>query len=338
MTNRATFGIYIWMDWEGPGQSAAVRPPSQMSRPAGIGGGRLSVSGLQRLVIMGVLLALAIVSGTMGVKADTTVTTTTQVEIKVVETLKDGDYIDWTRGVAVVQGFGGQGAEGIMATRKLKARRVAIADAQRRLSEVLYGVRVNSETIVRDFELVNDDIVTATQGTIQMALVKSEEYSEEKDGSVGCKIVMEAPLATFFASIYSVYKTQFGTKKIVTKCQYTGIVINASRFMTARPAVVFRILNPSGKVVYSIEQADYESACSSRLATYVNSVILAKNRLKTPEVVERVGDNPLIIDAVNISGAQYCDIIITQGNADQLALMGDVMAQCRVIVVLKEDK
>lgn len=72
---------------------------------------------------------------------------------------------------------------------RLMARRAAIADAQRQLLEMIYGVRIDSETLVRDFVTERDEIRTSLQGRLRGAQVVETRYLD--DGVVEVDMVVD---------------------------------------------------------------------------------------------------------------------------------------------------
>ena len=101
----------------------------------------------------------------------------------VTETLGDGrGAIDWTHGTLTVTGSGAPPDRGSLAQKRLLARRAAVVDGYRQLAELISGVRVDSETVVKDFTLESDSVRTQVD-----ALVKGAQPSEPRylsDGSV----------------------------------------------------------------------------------------------------------------------------------------------------------
>ncbi len=90
--------------------------------------------------------------------------------------------IDWTDKTISVTGSGAMpdgksGAQG-----RLLAERAAIADAYRQLAEIIHGVRVDSETIVKDFVTESDLIKTNVEGFIKGA--RRGEKRITTDGAV----------------------------------------------------------------------------------------------------------------------------------------------------------
>ncbi len=62
---------------------------------------------------------------------------------------------------------------------KLKAMRAATADARRNLVEQINGLRVSSETFVRDFVTERDEIRTQIQSVIAGSIIESQEVDDE---------------------------------------------------------------------------------------------------------------------------------------------------------------
>jgi len=74
---------------------------------------------------------------------------------------------------------------------KLMARRAAITDAQRNLAEIIYGIRLDAKTTVRNFVTQNDQIKSHLQAVLQGAQVVDARW--EPDGT--CTVRMEVPVA-----------------------------------------------------------------------------------------------------------------------------------------------
>lgn len=85
---------------------------------------------------------------------------------------------------------GGQPAVDTPQQAKLMARRAAISDAQRQLAETVFGVRIDSQTTVRDFVTESDTIYSSVQAVIRGAEVTDTRYLA--DGIV--EVDMELPV------------------------------------------------------------------------------------------------------------------------------------------------
>ena len=70
---------------------------------------------------------------------------------------------------------------------KLMARRAAIEDGYRQMAEIVFGVRLEARTTVRDFVAERDEIRSRVNGVIRFARIVDTEYTPEGI----CKVRME---------------------------------------------------------------------------------------------------------------------------------------------------
>ncbi len=280
-----------------------------------------------RILVVSVIVAGMMVGMATLVGSAQVITTTTQVTTNVTVQQVGLGVIDWTNGVIRIQASGVGDQSKPVAQRKLLARRAAVVSGYRELLETTKGVLVQSETLMRDFMVVNDDVRAAAEGVINNAVVVpgSETYTEESDGSITCTVTMEMLLRDILVPVYATMRNQFGTVAVAATVvsPYTGLVIDVGGFGFPKPAV-FRVVTVGGTVVYGVSVAKYEYACQSRLASYINSVIAAKQNLQ-----DRVGGNPYVIRAVRIVGT---DIIVPNEVVTVTTSMTTVLQECRVVV------
>lgn len=278
----------------------------------------LAVSAL----LVGVLVGMVTLVGSAQV-----ITSTTQVTTNMTIQNVGAGVIDWTNGIIRIQSSGVGDPSKPIAQRKLLARRAAVVAGYRELLETTKGVLIQSETLMRDFMVVNDDVRAAAEGMINNAVVVpgSETYTEESDGSMTCTLTMEMSLRDILIPVYATMRQQFSTAVVATTTTsiYTGLIIDVGGFSFPKPAV-FRVVTVGGTVVYGVSVANYDYACQSRLASYINSVIAAKQNLQ-----DRIGGNPYVVRAVRISGT---DIIVPNEVVTVTTTMTTVLQQCKVVI------
>ncbi|HWG85397.1 MAG TPA: hypothetical protein VNT60_07960, partial [Deinococcales bacterium] len=104
--------------------------------------------------------------------------------------------IDWTSGVITAEGMGVAATGLTEAQARVRARGAAIADAQRLLTAAVWGLQVNSETIVKNYQLESDTIKTQVEGFLQGAQVipSSDKLDRQSDGSFIYSIRVGAPM------------------------------------------------------------------------------------------------------------------------------------------------
>jgi hypothetical protein len=92
----------------------------------------------------------------------------------------------------------------------------------------------------------------------------------------------------------------------------SGIIVDASD-LGARPALAPKVLTPSGGEVYGPSQARRDVVMNVGLVAYANSVSRAK------EIVDRVGENPLVIKAISTGGGNKANLVISEDDARLIA-------------------
>jgi len=96
--------------------------------------------------------------------------------------------IDWTHQMLKVTGSGAPPANGSAAQKRLMAKRAAQADAYRQLAEIVNGVQVDSETVVKDFVTESDTVRLRVSALIKATPAGPERYLS--DGSVEVDLAM----------------------------------------------------------------------------------------------------------------------------------------------------
>jgi hypothetical protein len=118
----------------------------------------------------------------------------------ITETVGDGrGTIDWTHGTLTVTGSGAPPDRGSLAQKRLLARRAAVVDGYRQLAEMLNGVRVDSETVVKDFVIASDLIRTQVSALVKGAKTGEPRYLSDGTVEVDLVVSLYGPSSLFAA-------------------------------------------------------------------------------------------------------------------------------------------
>lgn len=262
----------------------------------------------------------------------------------VVDELPKGS-INWSTGRVTAKGSGVPPASAANpAQARLLAERAAISDARRNLLETVGEVRVDAVSTVGSLMTKRDVIVTRVGGIIKGSLVTERRYLD--DGSV--EVVVEMPITGAFLDVMlsevkavpsitmslppskskkkDMPKTEIKIRtpavsepvkeakiepepeKIdLGKVNYSGLIIDA-REVEVKPALMPKVLNEKGEVIYSSANMQKEEAVKTGVVGYAKEVDAAK---KHPRVTE----TPVVVAALKGSGDKRSDVIISDGNA-----------------------
>lgn len=243
--------------------------------------------------------------------------------------------LDWTYGTIKVTGMGAPPNQGIPAQKKLMARRAAVVDGYRQLAEIVNGVQVTSETVVKNFVTESDVIKTQVRAVIKGAQVKN--YRDNSDGLVEADVTMpvygDKSLAWaldfgnfvekesdkelnmkpsnkpyFFTKIALLpFRTDIpfaDNYQLSAANDYTGLIVNASG-LGVEPAMCPFIIGGAKRVYPSNKiELDPDTIVKEGVTHYVTDLDEAKKDS------QRVGANPLIIEAKGVKPG--CDLILAQ--------------------------
>jgi len=242
------------------------------------------------------------------------------------------------------EGVGKKGTSG--AQKRLTAITAAKVKAQRALAELLHGVAVISETSVQDSELASDEIKTVVAGFVRGSQVVVQEWNPaEETALVILKVGMTGP-KSFASVMYEKILTEPKIKQELDKPSfvppveaapvappvqpYDGLIIDATAY-AFRPALINRIFNPKGEVLYDPAKISQKVLVEQGCGEYTNSVDKARAALG-----KRGVKNPLVVTASGIVSASDLQV------SDEAALQifganqsSGFMADARVAFVLK---
>jgi len=189
-------------------------------------------------------------------------------------------------------------AVGSDAQARLMARRAAITDAQRQLAEMIYGVRIDSQTTVRDFVTENDSIRSNISAVIRGAQVVDTRYLQ--DGV--CEVDMELPVSR----VAGVVGTRVAYSGDVFRATGTGVpnpVIEQER-----PEVIVPEAEPDWRAL--IISATGTGAVPPRMAGTGQGFAMAK-RAATLDAYRNLGEN---IQGVRINSDTFVRNFVTESD------------------------
>jgi len=219
---------------------------------------------------------------------------------------------------------------------KEMARRGAIVDAQRRLVEIIEGVRIDGKTTMVN-AMANDVVRQIVNGRIEGAELTSERWDGQtyevtlrvnllRDiGSIICKpgVLSDSGRPICDPGAFN------PSDKPVKKSSYTGLIIDATGIKLT-PQVLFSIYDETGKLIYGAAKAFYQAVADRGLVKYFGALNSAKSD-------PRVGSNPLIVKAIAAGGDFNTDVIVSIADGQRIIneLDGtDVFFEAKVIVVM----
>lgn len=225
---------------------------------------------------------------------------------------------------------------------RLGAERAALLDAFRNLLSQVKGVQVDGTRKMDDVMQANE-VRARVEGVIKGYKVTNKRYFSDN----GVEIDVEVPVA-MLTDILDPDATQQlavpakpdgkpvdkpadkpaekqpekGPEAVAT-AEGTGLVIDA-RGLKLMPALMPRVLDETGKPVYSVDSLSAEARKTTGVAAYVQSLDEARKSMKA-------GEKPLVVKAAKASGA---DVLLPQDEAKKLLSANPpFLAQGKVVIV-----
>ncbi len=243
--------------------------------------------------------------------------------------------VDWTIGEVSAKGFGAppKGVKGAQA--RIMAREAAIVVAQRNLTGIVYGIRITSDTTVKDAVVQSDEIRRRVEGVIKGAELVDEKSLEDggyevtmvmhmygRSDSLADSIKFGEPLPTKVddkanptiveppvvtvpptpttpvpeATVPTTPATSETPEIVTSTGPYTGLLVDCRGIKISR-AMGPRIYDESGGDVWGLIHMDPDLAQEKGKVGYCKSVAQAKSM--------RVGANPLIVKATASRGNKF---------------------------------
>jgi len=245
--------------------------------------------------------------------------------------------VNWGNGVIQATGIGvpPEHSFGKPSARPM-ALRAARLVAYRNLLEIIQGVRIDSTTLVKNFAVEDDVVMSKIQGMIKGAQVVKREYLS--DGTV--EVTVQMNLQGGFSQLVLPGNIKpvdtiipmtppAAPAPVPSLSVFTGMVVDA-RGLNLRPAMSPKVYDESGQEVYGSAFVSREYAVQQGMSGYAKDVASATNN-------SRVTDNPLVIKGIKTKGPGNCDIVISNADASKLRSAAEhlsFMKQCRVMMVV----
>jgi len=216
--------------------------------------------------------------------------------------------------------------------------RAAETVAKRDLLEIVQGVRIDSETLVKDYVVESDTIRATVSGLVKNAQRVGEPvYMSDGTCEVRVRMYMKGSLmqAIIPKAIADDKKTDTPPPKVKVVPTppggeiYTGLVVDA-RGLGARPAMSPKIFDENGREVYGTLVVNKEYAVQQGISGYARD-------LSAAQANPRVTNNPITVKAISAEGPGKSDLKINNEDANKIRTVKEnltFLQKCRVMIVL----
>ncbi len=217
----------------------------------------------------------------------------------------------------------GQGAPDLKAQNpavaRLGAERAALADALRNLLGQVKGVSVDGTRKVGEL-MEKDEVRTRVEGLVRGYTIVNKRYFSDS----GVEVEIEVPLALLSDVVDPDAAQVLAAGKKEAAVTNTGLVIDA-RGLKVQPALLPRVLDESGRPLYSVDSLSADARKQTGVASYVQSIEDANTSRKA-------GEKPLVLKAAAAEGAE---LRLSAEDAKKLASLNTgFLADGKVVIVL----
>jgi len=241
--------------------------------------------------------------------------------------------VDWTSQVLKSTGIGAPNVAMPLPQQRAGALRAAKMDALRNLLETVKGINLNSETLVENAIVTNDQILTKVEGAVRGFRVVDTRYMSSGDVEVDVEvpltgIITDAVLPMTFGGDVP---PSGGGEAVETPAAggVSGLIVDA-RGLGLRPAMAPRVLDEQGNEVYGSKFVDRDYAVDIGMVGYEKDVNRAAKN-------ERVASTPMVVKGVEASGPNKTDVVVGAADAAKIqstAENANFLQQCKVMFVL----
>lgn len=205
-------------------------------------------------------------------------------------------------------------------------RRMAIMDAYRAMAESIGELHVTSESTMKNFSELNDEVKLSVDKIVQGAKI----VSTTRDSEGNFHAIVRLNLFGGANSIANVVIPKdhsveaFPQPKISTiSSNYTGLIVDCGGQLMST-AMLPKIKSVSGEEIYAFKYLDRNMVVGRGMVDYSDNANSG---------TQRAGNNPLIIQAIFV---QDCDIVVSDDDADKILAANsksNFLKNCMVVFI-----
>jgi hypothetical protein len=264
--------------------------------------------------------------------------------------------IDWEKGIITATGFGPATTLHVNPTQaRALALRKAVIDAQARLIAIIKDLATSTTSQTEKDSEKSKDLENKLKQISQKMSISQLKYLSDNTvkivaslplygkGSVGEFIYpIVLPKSEGEAEIpYEIELTPVSRIGMLRETQdegsaadreaYTGLIVDATG-TELKPAMSPRITTKAGDEIYGTLKVNPNYVTDVGIAAYTYSIEEAQ------KLTERIGQNPLVVKALNARGPFLSDAVIDESDAQQIkdaTLDINFLKKCKVVFVTK---
>jgi ribosomal protein S13 len=246
--------------------------------------------------------------------------------------------VNWNTGVITATGIGHSNVKD-KAIADAERFSSAMQVAGRNLFEIVKQIRIDTDKTIED--LSEDEPATLIKVREMVYGTQEVEEDSKQGAEESLEVLLHFNLYGGFAQM--VLPREIKQVESITKVMpgnettsvgpapeiFSGLIVDA-RGIDASPAMVPRIVDGKGQVVYGPAFVSREFAVQKGMAGYVTAIAEAVKS-------NRVGINPLTVKGLKTNGPGRSEIVISNTDAAALRKVSDhllFLRQCRVVIVL----